>query len=182
MAVLAALAAISFRGLNSILEAQASVQSETRRWNDIAAVIAHVGRDLAQAAARPARDGTGRSLAALVLGGPQDASPGQLIVTRLGDGEGGSALSDPRRVGYRLNGKTLEYLVWPAADSAPDAVPAVYPLLEDLAQLSVRALDESGSWATAWPGDRKINTLPRAIEVRFVLANGQGFSRLFLLR
>jgi len=182
MAVLAALAAISFRGLNSILEAQASVQSETRRWNDIAAVIAHVGRDLAQAAARPARDGTGRSLAALVLGGPQDASPGQLVVTRLGDGEGGSALSDPRRVGYRLNGKTLEYLVWPAADSAPDAVPAVYPLLEDLAQLSVRALDESGSWATAWPGDRKINTLPRAIEVRFVLANGQGFSRLFLLR
>lgn len=182
MTVLAALAAISFRGLSSILEAEARVQSETRRWNDVAAVMAHMSRDFSQAAARPARNAAGELVAAMILGKPRAGSADELVITRLGDGEGALALSDPRRVGYRLNGRTLEYLVWPAADSAPDALPTVYPMLEDLAQLNFRALDEFGSWASAWPGDRRVGVLPRALEAQFVLADGQRVSRLFVLR
>ena len=182
MAVLAALAAISFRGLNSILDAEARVQSETRRWNDVAAVVAHLGRDLSLAAARPARDGTGRLLAALTLEGPKGDSPDQLVVTRLGDGDNGTALADPRRIGYRLRAGTLEYLVWPSADAAPDAVPATHVILENVAQLNLRALGPDGAWVTAWPGEQPVNALPRAIEAQFVLAGGERITRLFPLR
>ncbi len=184
MAVLAALAAISFRGLNSILDAEARVQSETRRWNDVAAVVAHMGRDLSLAAARPARDGAGQLLAAMIVGGPRDGSPDQLLVTRLGDGDSGSeaAQADPRRIGYRLREGTLEYLVWPAVDAAPDAVPAAHAILENVAQLNLRALAADGAWVAAWPGGRPANALPRAIEAQLVLAGGERITRLFLLR
>ena len=182
MAVLATLAAISFRGLNSILDAEARVQSETRRWNDVAAVAAHMGRDLSLAAARPARDGAGRLLAAMILGTRQGGSLDQLVVTRLGDSDSGPTQADPRRVGYRLNGSSLEYLVWPAADAAPDTAPVAHVILENVAQLNMRALDQDDSWATAWPADRLAYALPRAIEAQFVLASGERFSRLFLLR
>jgi len=184
MAVLAALAAISFRGLNSILDAEARVLSETRRWNDIAAVVAHIGRDLSLAAARPVRDGAGRLLAAMTLGDSQGGSPDQLVVTRLGDSDdgGNAAQADPRRIGYRLRAETLEYLVWPSADAAPDAAPVVHVILENVTQVNWRALGPDGAWAAAWPGDQPVNALPRAIEAQFVLAGGERITRLFLLR
>jgi hypothetical protein len=55
-------------------------------------------------------------------------------------------------------------------------------MLEDLTQLNFRALDEFGSWASVWPGDRLVGILPRAVEAQFVLADGKRVSRLFLLR
>jgi general secretion pathway protein J len=182
MAVLAALAAVSFRGLGSILEAEARVRSETRRWNDIAVVMAHMGHDLSMAAARTSRNGAGIRVPALSLDGPQRGAPAELMFTRLGEGEGGSAQADLRRIGFRLNAETLHYLAWPTVDSSPDVAPSVHAILENVVQLNLRALDADGTWVATWPGKRAPDALPRAIEAQFELAGGERITRLFLLK
>ena len=182
MAVLAMLASISFRGLSSVLDAEAHVRLETRRWNDVAVVISNMGRDLSLAVARPVRDSAGGTGAGLVMGSLKDDAQGQLVITRLGDNDSASSQSDLRRVGYRLRARTLEYLVWPAVDLAPDAVPAVSPVLEDVTELRLRALDQGGSWMSVWPAGGQTNTLPRAIEAQIVLTRGERITRIFPLR
>lgn len=182
MAVLAVLAAVSFRGLSSVLEAQAHVQSETRRWNDVAVLVAQMGRDLSLAVARPARDDAGRARAALIMGNLQNEAQGQLMVTRLGDGDGASSQGDLRRVGYRVRAGILEYLVWPAADAAPDTTPSVNPVLENVTDLRLRALNPDGSWTPIWPASRPAVALPRAVEAQIVFAGGERITRIFPLR
>ena len=182
MAVLAVIASVGFRGLGSILEAEAHVRSETQRWNDVAVVVAHLSRDLSLAVPRPVRDDAGRVHAAMLINGPSDGIQGQLLITRLGDGVGASSQSDLRRIEYRLRAGTLEYLVWPATDLAPGAAPFVNPLLENVTGLQLRALSQDGSWSSVWPAGQPANALPRALEAEIVLAGGERITRLFLLR
>jgi len=182
MAILALLASVSFRGLSSILEAEAHVQSETRRWNDVAVVIAQFGRDLSLAVPRPVRGSSGEVLAAMVISGPSDETRGQIVVTRLGDSDSASSQSGLRRIGYRLRAGVLEYLSWPAADSAPAAMPSVNPVLENVADLQLRALDQNGIWSVVWPAGPQANALPRAVEAQIVLAGGARITRIFPLR
>lgn len=182
MAVLASLASVSFRGLSSILEAEAHVQSETRRWNDVAVVIAQLGRDLSLAVPRPVRGNAGQVLAAMIITGPSDEIRSQIVVTRLGDGDSASSQSGLRRIGYRLRAGILEYLVWPATDTAPEAVPSVNPVLENVADLQLRALDQDGAWSALWPVGPRANALPRAVEAQIVLAGGERITRIFPLR
>jgi len=182
MAILALLASVSFRGLSSILEAEAHVQSETRRWNDVAVVIAQFGRDLSLAVPRPVRGSSGEVLAAMVISGPSDETRGQIVVTRLGDSDSASSQSGLRRIGYRLRAGVLEYLSWPAADSAPAAMPSVNPVLENVADLQLRALDQNGTWSVVWPAGPQANALPRAVEAQIVLAGGARITRIFPLR
>lgn len=182
MAVLAALALVSFRGLSSILEAEAHVQSETRRWNDVAVAIAHMSRDLSLAVPRTVRDNAGHTRAAMVIGSQPDGTQGQLQVTRLGDGDGASSQGDLRRIEYRLRAGTLEYLVWPATDLAPGAAPSVSPVLENVTGLELRALGQDGTWSSVWPAGQQANALPRAVEAQIQLASGERITRLFSLR
>lgn len=182
MAVLAVLASVSFRGLSSILEAEAHVQSETRRWNDVAVAIAHMSRDLSLAVPRTVRDDAGHVRAAMTIGSPPDGTQSQLLVTRLGDGDGASSQSDLRRIEYRLRAGTLEYLVWPATDLAPGAAPSVNPVLENVAGLELRALSQDGTWSSEWPAGQQANALPRALEARIILAGGERITRIFPVR
>lgn len=182
MAVLAVLAAVSFRGLNSILEAEARVQSETRRWNEIAIVVAQMGRDLSLAIARPVRDDAGRARAALIMGNLQNETQGQLMITRLGDADDASSLGDLRRVGYRARAGILEYMVWPAADAAPGTTPSVNPVLENVTDLQLRALSTDGTWTSTWPSGQQAVALPRAVEAQIVFASGERITRIFPLR
>jgi len=182
MAVLAVLAAASFRGLSSILEAEAHVQSDTRRWNDVAVLVAQMSRDLSLAIARPVRDNAGRAHAALIMGNQQNGTQGQLMVTRLGDDDSASSQGDLRRVGYRVRAGVLEYLVWPAADAAPDTTPSVSPVLENVTDLQLRALGPDGSWTPVWPAAQQAIALPRAVEAQIVFAGGERITRIFTLR
>ena len=184
MAVLAVLAALSFRGLNSILDAETHVTAETQRWKDAGTLSAQIGNDLSLAMDRPVRDSAGGVRAALVMHGVDGpgAEEGQLVISRLGDREGGSSQGDLRRVGYRLRDGTLEYLVWPALDSAPGSAPLVSPAMENVADLRLRALGHDGSWSAVWPAGGQLRSLPRAIEVQLALSGGARITRLFPLR
>jgi general secretion pathway protein J len=181
MAILAVIASVSFRGLSSILEAESYVQTETRRWNDLAVVMAYMGRDLALAAPRSVRDDAGVVRAALIVERGSDEVQSQISVTRLGDGAGASQ-RDLRRVGYRLRAGTLEYLVWPTADAAPNSAPAVNPLLDEVSEFQLRALGQDGAWSSIWPIGAPANALPRAVEAQLVFAQGKRITRVFSLR
>lgn len=180
IAVLAVLASVSFRGLNSILEADRHVRSETRRWNEVALVFANIGRDLSLAVARSVRDEAGRTRAGLIVDRVQDDSQEQLVITRLGDDDG-SPRSEPRKVGYRLRAGTLDYLVWPATELAPGAAPLASPILENVSGMQLRVLGSDGAWTSSWAGGRE-SALPKAIEVQIVLETGARIARIFSLR
>jgi type II secretion system protein J len=113
---------------------------------------------------------------------PEAAVSAQLVVTRLGIGEGAAMQSVPRRVGYRLRDGALEYLVWPDLDAAPGSAPAAYELLGDVADLQWQALDSDGRWTTEWPAQRPATALPRAVSMRIVLAGGESITRILPLQ
>jgi general secretion pathway protein J len=182
MAVLAVLGALGFRGLSSVLEAESRLQAETRRWNDLALLFSQLSEDMAMAVERPVREFAARTSPALSLQETRDATQPQLVVTRLGIGEGSVAQSAPRRVGYRLREGKLEYLVWPAPDGVPGVQPAAYVALEQVASVQWQALDGEGRWVNAWPVGPAANLLPRAISVRVALADGGEVTRILALR
>ena len=162
MAVLGVLAALSVRGLGSILDAQARADAETRRWSDVALITEQMSRDFSLATAAPALD-----------------SEGQLLVTRLGEADGGPAQSGVRRIGYRLRDGTLEYLLWPA-DAAAGTAPQVHPALDAIAGLRFRVLSADGSWRPLEAGTA--GALPRAVEAQLELSPGEHITRIFPLR
>jgi general secretion pathway protein J len=186
MAVFAILGTLGFRGLNSVLDAEARLQAESRRWSDVSLLFAQLSEDLSMAVGRTVRDGADRTSPALLLrAAPSETTAddeARLAVTRLGIGEGSTAQSAPRRVGYRLREGTLEYLVWPAPDAAPGTTPAAYAVLGNVSDLQLEALDFDGRWAPAWPGTRDASALPRAVTMRIVLAGGDTITRIFQLR
>ena len=199
IAVLAVVGALGYRGLNSVLDAEARLQAESRRWSDIALLFSQLSEDLTMAVGRTARDAadlTGPALlltagaatvvdAGSAMAGASANAPGtdaQMVVTRLGIGEGAAAQSAPRRVGYRLRDGTLEYLVWPDLDAAPGTTPAAYELLDGVADLRWQALDVDGRWDSVWPANRPGSSLPRAVSVRVILADGGEITRIVPLR
>jgi general secretion pathway protein J len=180
MAVLAVLGALGFRGLSSVLEAEARLQAETRRWDDLALLFSQIGEDVTMAVERPVRESAGRTSPALSLQASTDSSQPQLVLTRLGVGEGSAAQSAPRRVGYRLREGKLEYLVWPSPDGVPGVPPAAYVALEQVTSVQWEALDADGRWVNAWPAGSV--ALPRAISLRLALADGGEVTRILALR
>lgn len=182
MAVLTVLGALAFRGLGSVLDAESRLQVETRRWNDLALLFSQLGEDMTMAVARPVRGFAGRTSPALSLRESTDLTQPQLVLTRLGIGEGSAAQSAPRRVGYRLREGKLEYLVWPSPDGVSGAPPAAHVALEHVAAVQWQALDADGRWLSAWPPGPGANALPRAVAVRLTLAGGDEVTRILALR
>lgn len=186
MAVLAVLATVSFRGLSSVLDAEAHVHADVQRWKDVAVLTAQLDRDLSLAVGRPVRDGTDRMRPAMIMrswtGSPQGDDEGQLVITRLGDSDGASSRGELRRVGYRLRDGVLEYLVWPALDPAPGTAASATPVLDHVDDLQLRALDHQGAWIHVWPAGAEAGSLPRAVEVRIALVGGERITRVFPLR
>ena len=186
MAVLAVLSALSFRGLSSVLDAQARLQAESRRWNDVSLLVSQMSQDVATAIDRPVRDSLDRVGSALIVrgapAGADDLDEGQLVITRLGRGDGGTTQGSLRRVGYRLRDGTLEYLRWPAPDPAPGTDLVVEPALDDVTELQIQALDHDGTWTSVWPAARPAGALPRAVAVQIGLAGGERITRILPLR
>jgi general secretion pathway protein J len=162
LAVLAVLASLSFRSLSSVLDSEAHLRAEARRWNEVGLLLAQLREDLSSVV-----ESRGFALGA--------SAEAQLVMTRFADAPG----APPRRVGYRLREGKVEYLLWPQAQGASLAA-AVHPVLDNVAEMYLRALREDGSWTPAWPPGPQ--PLPRAVAVELVLGSGERITRLFALR
>jgi general secretion pathway protein J len=161
LAVLAVLASLSFRGLSSVLDGEAHVREQARRWSEVGILLGQLREDISSAV-------ESRGFA---LGPSTDAD---LVLTRFADQAG----APPRRVGYRLREGTVQYLLWPQGlDAGPPA--AAYTVLANVADLRLTALREDGTWVPVWPSGQP---LPRAVAVELALTSGERVSRLFPLK
>ena len=158
LGVLALLATIGWRGLDSILGAQVAVQAEMRRWSDVDRVMQQLGRDVSLAIEAPTAQGD------------------ELVIVRLGEADAGPAQNGPRRVGYRLRAASLEYAV-----NLPSAGAQAGKVLENVAAFELRVLQADGTWKPLLGGSDASRTTARALAAEITLASGERVSRIFPL-
>ncbi len=183
VALLALLTSMAYRGIDSMSRTSERSLAEGDRWQAVALFFERFASDVAQPARRPVRAGAetakplpewwGR-LADEAVG--SDAAAAQLEFSRKSPSG-----RDEIRLGYRLRDGRVELLVWHVLDRAPNSLPEVYALLEDVGSLSFRHLDAAGTWQDVWPVTGGKETLPRAIAVEIRLSNGIKLHRVFAL-
>ncbi len=175
LVLLALIAAMAFRGLDSVLAAKSHVAGESRKWRDISLFFSRLEEDLSRCAHRPALDAAGvvqsEFSAKESLAGPLDAN---LFFTRMGyDGE------SPERVAYRFSQGKVEELVWAHLDQAPGSKPAVYPLLNHVKEFKLQYLAVNNGWFPYWPLPGQLR--PKAVEASLTLESGEKIVRIFSL-
>lgn len=178
LAVFGVIAVLGYRATAALSEGEARLSAESQRWRTFEALFTRFEADIRQAIPRGARNGTAREAPWI---GTTFEGHAALAFTRAGSeffvepGAGG------QRIGYRLNGNTLELAYWPAVDHAENAKPAIYPLVGGIASFDLAYLTRAGQWRDRWPllGEE---ALPRAVQLTLTLDDGSRIERLFTLR
>jgi general secretion pathway protein J len=175
--ILSLLALMSHRGLGAVLDAREHVTRESNKWQRISAFFARFEHDVHLAAPRPVRSTSGSAPA--WLGRPDTASGPRLEFSRFASVEG---MDTPQRLAYRLNDKLdIELWLWPGLDVAPDAQPARYPVLNGVTKFELQYLNADLAWVDTWPVSPLDAAIPRAVQLRIVLASGEDIVRVFAL-
>ncbi len=181
--IMALLAIAGYRGLNAVLQSRTAVSQETNKWQQLMLLFAQMEQDAAQALHRPIRDRNGNAqpewLGLATTAGPDDA---QLAFTRAGVADEGEARQTPQRVGYRLDGDTIQLMRWTALDQPKEPEIHRYPILSGVREFNLRYLTGGGNWLTAWPPPGQTDGLPAALEVTVTLAGGEIITRIFALQ
>ena len=183
ISIFAIISAMAYGGLARVLQDRDRLEVEHEFWRALSLTFARLEEDLSQARSRTVRDIMGFSQPAL-RGQPTDTramgSP-SLEFTRGGvlTFDAG-ARSDMQRVGYRLVDGTLQRLLWPVLDQAPQTKPLELPLLNHVEEFHVRFYSSSGAWLDLWPPQGSNDPL-RGVEIKLTLTGRGEFTRLFLV-
>jgi len=178
LAIFAIIAGFAFRGLQTMLDSRDALQKESRKWRDVALFVGRMERDLSAVLATPPEGGTNRRMAPVlqtVPRTPQTVGEG-LVLMRSGSALQENALAAPQRVGWRLNGDTVERLTWSSLDASPREEPAAVAVLASVSAMDLRFLAGNGEWRRNWTGSPEL--VPAAIEVTVRLASGESIVRL----
>ena len=183
----AVMSGLAYRGLASILSAKERVTQENVKWRAVSMFLARLEGDLLAAVPRTIRTNNLQPDAAfkgkLVYEGPNDA---QLVFTRMGLPGADGVLAAPQRYGYRLRERSVETVIWPVLDQGQRTVPAVYSLLDGVAALKLRYLNDAKQWLDNWPAGvpnpANPPVLPLAVEVHLTLESGEEITRLMLVK
>ena len=178
LAIFGVIAVLSYRATASMSEGEARLSAEAARWRSLEALFTRFEADIRQAIPRSARAGSQREPA--WVGTTFDGHPA-LVFTRAGSEFVIEPNASGQRLGYRLNGTTLELAYWPAIDHDAAARPAIYPLVDGVAGFDLEYLTRAGVWRNRWPmlGEAE---LPRAVKLTLTLDDGSRIDRLFTLR
>jgi general secretion pathway protein J len=184
ISIFAIISAMAYGGLARVLQDRDRLEVEHEFWRALSLTFARMEEDLSQARARSVRDLSGFTLAAL-RGQPTDTralAPPNIELTRGGvlTFDAG-ARSDMQRVAYRLVDGSLQRLLWPVLDQAPQTKPLELPLMKNVESFQVRFYSPSGVWLDQWPADGASNPLPRGVEIKLTLTGRGEFTRLFLV-
>ncbi len=176
--ILSVLALLSYRGLAAVLDSREHVARETGKWRAVASFFARFERDVQLAMPRSVRTAGGTAPA--LSGTSGLAGSRSLEFSRFASAEG---VDTARRIAYRLNEQQqVELWVWPGLDVAPNARPERYPLLDGVTGVELRYLNAGLAWVDAWPAIPGDTELPRALQLRLVLASGEQIVRIFELK
>lgn len=168
MAIVAVIGVIALGGLSEVIRQQTVARERADRWRDIQFAMRIVTQDLAQIHPRPARDELGDGWQPTVL-----ANPNAEFAVELSRGGWANPAGFPRgsvlRVAYDWEDGTLVRFHWPVMDRAPGTPPVRTELLEDVANVELRFMDQAGNWHFDWPpvemaGPETLVARPRVIE------------------
>ena len=178
LAVFGVIAVLGYRATASLTEGEARLSAESQRWRTFEALFTRFEADIRQAIPRDARNGNARE--ASWIGTTFEGHPA-LAFTRAGSEFFLEPGAGRQRLGYRLNGSTLELVYWPAIDHDAAAKPAIYPLVGGVVSWELAYLTRAGQWRDRWPllGEE---ALPRAVRLTLALDDGSRIERLFTLR
>jgi len=177
VAIFALLGMAAYSGLDAVLKARARLDAENHQWRAVALFWTRLGRDLTAYVDRPARlRGSAPQAAFLGESTAMGEYAAQLELTRLGAADAGNTL--PERVAYRLREGKVEWLRWPALDSAPRAIPDVAVLLDRVSALEFSYRDSAGIWSPRWPPAASLSH-PTAVKVVLKLETGETLTRMY---
>lgn len=170
LAVLGLLSLLAYRALDSTVRVRDRVSLEAGRWRELSFFFDRLRDDVDQPAPRGPRPAVGAHLPVW------RGSDSSLEFSTMGPG------ANPlRRIHYRWNAGTVELLLWPAFDAAPDAVAEVHPLVGAVQSLRFSYLTPSKAWIDRWPSKVGDTGSPLAIRVDLTLGDGAHVSRIFAL-
>lgn len=176
--ILSLLALMSLRGLGAILDAREHVRLESEKWRSVAAFFARFERDAQLAAPRPVRAALG--IAPAWRGQAGMTSEPRIEFSRFSSSEG---VDTPRRLAYGLNSQQeIELWLWPGLDVTAEMPAVRYPVLTGVSKFEIQYLNVELAWVAAWPTSPRDAQIPRAIQLRIVLASGEELMRVFALR
>jgi general secretion pathway protein J len=176
--ILSVLALVSYRGLGAVVDTREHVAQETVKWRSVAAFFSRFERDVHLAMPRTVRTAAGDAPA--WRGNSSSTLSPRLEFSRFASAEG---VDTARRIAYGLNEKhEIELWVWPGLDIAPNARPERYPVLEGVARFDLQYLNAGLTWVNAWPLTEADAAIPRAVQLRLVLASGEQIVRIFELK
>ena len=174
--VFAVMSVMAYGGLRSVLQASESTGATMDRLAELQRVFLAMGRDVEQLVGRQIRDEYGESQPAVRGGGGESL----LELTRAGwPNPARQARSTLQRVVFRFDENTIYRLHWAVLDRAQDSEARETRLLDDVAELRVRFLDQALEWHDEWPPLGPQQATLRAIEIVLALEDGGEFRRLF---
>lgn len=175
LAVFTVLSLIAYQGVARMATVKQTLDADNRKWRDLTTALARMEEDLSQVADRPWRDEGGTTQPGFrASAGALDANGAQLELVRFD-------ADKLIHLGYRYRNKQLELLLWNGLDLAPRSAPTALPLLDHVAQFSLRYLDKNAQWQLAWPQSVTDLHPPRGVEVTLTLESGESVTRLYAL-
>ena len=178
LAIFGVIAVLAYRATSALSDGEARLSAEAQRWRALEALFTRFEADIRQAIPRAVRVGDAREAPWV---GTAYGGQSALVFTRAGAEFSPEPAPAGQRVGYRFRDGTIELVYWPHLDRTAAAVPAVYPLVTDVAAFDLAYLTRGGAWRAQWPllGE---DDLPRAVRLTLTLADGARIDRWFTLR
>jgi len=169
LVVFAAMAAAAYGGLASIARARAALATQQDRFAVVTRTVSLLERDLRQGIARTVLGNTGSQPLPALMGGSDG-----IEFSRLGYANPrAESRSNVERVVYALDGGKLQRGRYLVLDRAANSAPVTSALLDRVEQFHLRYFGDDGAWRDTWPptDPPQPASLPRAVEIRFVLAD-----------
>ncbi len=181
--VFATMSVMAYGGLRNVIDNSQASEQALARLKAVQTAISTISRDLSQVTRRDIRDEYGNRKRYLLT--PQD--PDALLEFTRGGHRNPAGLprSHLQRVAYQLQDGKLYRLNWPQLDRAPGVEPWRSELLDQVAAVDFRFLDNRNAWHNRWP---PLNATaeaaqnppePRAIEITIELADWGKITRLY---
>jgi len=181
LAVFGVLSALAYMALGQTLSNADMLTVRMDRLQATQRAVNVLATDLLQAVPRPIRADLGEAQPALVSSFAADFA---LQLTHGGwPNSAGVPRSTLQRTAYRVEDGELVRYHWNVLDRTVNNIPVATVLLEEVNSLTFGFLQANGEWTEQWPplapqAGHIVASLPRAVEIRLVLADEGEIRRL----
>jgi general secretion pathway protein J len=184
MAIFAILAALSYAGLQSVIDSKTHTEAGLQRLQAVQMSMLSLSNDLQQIAPRDAQDALGGKLDKLST----QSSEYLVEFTRSGwRNPAESPRSSLQRVAYKLDEDQLVRIYWSHVDRADEELRVERVLIDNIKSLQLRFLNDQQEWSEDWPEAAVLasgsnSPLPLAIEATLDTHDWGEITRLLRVR